>query len=186
LCARKVTCSWQPHSTQLSLQRCFTCGSGGVEHHKAYPAVSGQIYRMPGCFLLPRPGTSEKCPRSHDDDLASFSNKFRHARWHPHMRTHSLPEDKNTKQRTHPNIIRAQPYSLPSSLCYELDCDQENFCPRCGPVPPSRLLDSCKMPRRDAIERPTTPTSTRHVRRSRARTGAQATSRRQLQVGTPD
>ncbi len=133
LCARKGTCSWQPHSTQFSLQRCFTCGRGGVEHHKAYPAVSGQIYRMPDCFLLPRPGTSEKCPGSHDDDLAGFSNKFRHARWHPHMRTHSLPEDKKTKQRTHPNIIRAQPYSLPSSLCYELDCDQEKLLPTMRP-----------------------------------------------------
>ena len=111
-------------------------------HHKAYPAVTGKIYRMPGCFLWPRPGATGKCPRSHDDAPAGFSIKFRLVRWQPHMRTHSLPEDKNAKQRTHPNIIRAQPYSLPSSLCYELDCDQENFFPTMRPRSAVAPLDS--------------------------------------------
>jgi hypothetical protein len=51
---------------------------------------------------------------------------------HTRCRKIRTPNNEPTQTSFEPS-----PDSLPSSLCYELDCDQENFCPRCGPVPPS-------------------------------------------------
>ena len=100
---------------------------------------------------------------------------------HTHCRKIRIPDNEPTQTSFEPSPTVCHPH-----CAMNLTATRRTFAHDAAPFRRRASLTVRKMPRPIAIAKPTTPKSTRHVRCSRARTGAQATSRRQPQVGKPD